>query len=263
MFVKSPYVLGLFVLAQTQYALTAPVASTSTRPLYETFPDYDGVTIYFSNLNDTIFGEDAASFDYHVVRDKRLSIESIQHLAKTQYSEDAHSVLLAVTNATLLGMVTAEQGANNTWLCNELGADMARHSVACDDINIMPTVWFEDEDAESDALVKRGRWTWIKHTAHYSSTVAMELLHRSLGNEVNSYFANSPRDFCEKLDGVRACLSWSQVERFDHYYARVMLEDALSVTDFNRYSVIAKNILGNQKRSLADVCFSDRPKGCT
>jgi hypothetical protein len=262
MFIKSiSSALGLFALAQTNRALAAPVASTTLRPLYETFPDYDGVTIYFSNLNDTIFGEDAESFDYHVARDKHLSIESIEHLAKIQYSEDAHSVLLAVTNATLLGMVTAEQGTNNTWLCNELGPDMARHSVACDGINIVPSAWFED--AKSDALTKRGRWTWIRHAAHISSSAAMEVLHRNLGNEVNSYFANSPRDFCDKLNGVRACLSWSQVERFDHYYARVMLEDAISQTDFNRYSVIAKNILSNQKRSLADVCFGDRPKGCT
>ncbi|KAK5116520.1 hypothetical protein LTR85_009145 [Meristemomyces frigidus] len=257
----STLLAGLSILAQlANNVVAAPV--DQILPLYETDEDGLGATIWFSHLNDTILGMDATELDYEVLSNKRASIDSILHLAGVHVTGDHESILVAVTNATLIGGVTDEQAANRTWLCNELGRERASHSPACDDIDVPAEPDWEYPEGDA-ALDKRSLWVWLRKTAHISSVAAMDILQSDLQDRATDYLKNSPRSLCDKLNGVRACLSWSKVESFQANYAAQMAGDALSDTDLGKYSVMAKGILGSKKRAGADVCFSDRPDGCT
>lgn len=167
--------------------------------------------------------------------------------------------------------MTAEQATNNTWLCNELSGNMAYTTQACEGIGLIEssgsTTEFEKRTIATDGLDRKrnakGRWSWVLSGAHLASQTAMEILQRSLQNDLYESFNKSPRSWCNAYNGVTACISWSAVEDWNHYYAQEMVGDALSVVDFNKKSAQANGVLSSRKRSTADVCLSNRAKGCT
>jgi hypothetical protein len=237
-----------------------PMNQELSRPLYEHEPQGTGVIVWFSNLNDTFFGESASDFDYYTGSNKEIAIESMQFLADNRRSGDHDMVLTAIVNATLLGHVTSEQGANKTWLCNELGQDMARHTTSCDNVHITPDP--QDEPDDTNSLEERSLFHWLRKSVHVSSIAAMDVLQSKLEDSAWDWMQNSPRAFCEAANSIRSCISWSKVEDFQHNYAAQFVTDALSDTDLNKYSVRAQDVLGKRKRSPVTVCISDRPKGC-
>jgi len=257
----------------------APTGSTTPTGLYEEAPQGQGKFYWLSNVTDTIFGEDATGFDYHMSLDHPGSIESIETYAEAFASGDPETLLLAFVNATASGTVTPEQGSNKTWLCNDLGVSMASQAEACQGIIVTEPIRYPvNGDAGVDEaegnLEKndiqerqpRSRWHWIVSGAHIAGEAAMEVVQRTLQADLYADFNKSPRSYCEVLNNVKACLSWSRVAPgFSHYYAQEMVTDALNVVDFNHKSAEAYNILntGSRKRALADVCLSNRPKNCT
>lgn len=256
-----------------------PFSSETPRALYEPAHQGQGTYYWLSQVTDTIFGEDATGFDYHMSLDDRGSIESIEAYAEAYASGDQDALLLAFVNATASGTVTAEQGSNKTWLCNNIGSSMASQAEACQGIVVTDPILYpadmemevnnDDGHSGNNSNEKRKpqtRWHWVVSGAHVAGEAAMEVVQRTLQADLYADFNKSPRSYCEVLDNVKACLSWSRVAPgFSHYYAQEMVTDALLGVDFNHKSAEAFNILntGSRKRALADVCLSNRPKHCT
>lgn len=254
----------------------ASVGSTAPANLYEDAPNAQGKFYWLSSVNDTIFGEDATGFDYHMSLEDPGSIESIETYAEAFTTGDQAALLLAFVNATASGTVTPEQGSNRTWLCNDLGSRMARQAQVCQGVIVMDPIRHpadtetevddDNVDLEIEKRRPQSRWHWVLSGAHLASKAAMEVVQRTLQADLYADFNKSPRSYYEVLDNVKACLSWSRVAPgFSHYYAQQLVTDALNVVDFNHKSAEAYNILntGSRKRALADVCLSNRPKHCT
>ncbi|KAG9557282.1 hypothetical protein KCU71_g6726, partial [Aureobasidium melanogenum] len=249
--------LGLTMLGRQFQASAMPLnSSTATSPLYDSGPDNYGVYIWILNVTSTVFGQDATNFDYHLAGESAPGVEAVHSFAAAfNANNDDEAILTTFLNATMAGTMTAEQAANRTWLCQELSGDMASTTQSCDGVDL----------TEPTALEKRGRgrFGWIASGAHISSKFAMEILQRSLESRIYDSFSHSPRSWCNAVNGVTACLSWSAVENWQHNYAVTLMSDALSYVDFDRFSAQANRAINGRKRGAADVCLSNRADGCT
>jgi hypothetical protein len=210
------------------------------------------VTIYLSDVTDTIFGENTENYDYIVHSDQDRAIESAHQFANAWTNGDEHDILVAFHNATMQGYMTPGQAADNQWLCTELYTSMQSQVEECKGIQKRDT-------PESVIIEARSRWPWSPSTSHVASQFAFNVLSSVLGSAIYANLPTSPRSVCDQ----GGCISWSKVETFSGNLAQQMVQDALSAQDLNRFSVEARGILGSRKRSGADVCLSNRPKGCT
>jgi hypothetical protein len=213
----------------------------------------DGPTsIFLSTVTDTIFGQDTDNYDYIVHSDSDRAIEASHQFADAWVSGNQHDILVAFRNATRQGYLTSEQASDKEWLCNELYSSMRSHVEECSGIEKRDTTGTIDIEA-------RSRWNWIRSGSHVATQFGFNVLAGVLGNAAYANLPTSPRSICDQ----GACISWSKIETFNGYFAQAMVDDGLSAVDLNRYSAQANGILGSRKRSGADVCLSNRPKGCT
>jgi hypothetical protein len=76
--------------------------------LWEILPGAEGITVWFSNITDTIYGQDATDFDYYLIGDSGnmrsfdAAIESVEHFAKVFPGGDADTVLIAFSTYSIL-----------------------------------------------------------------------------------------------------------------------------------------------------------------
>lgn len=241
-------------------ALAAPV-STSVEPTELDAGDVNtaGQVISISAVNETIFGQDSTRFDYFLTGHSLAATESIEVLASAISSGTEHDIVLAFLNSTMAGTMTTAQAADETWKCQELNDNMAYTVSICPN----PTSEASTGEDPTSMIEKRGRWSWIRSAKHVASNAAVQILYGALGNAAYANFPSSPRSWCNAANGGNACISWSNVENFQHYFAQSMVSDALSQVDFNSNSAQANGILGSRKRHAADVCISNRADGCT
>ena len=217
-----------------------------------------GQVISISAVNETIFGQDSTRFDYFLTGHSLAATESVEKLASAISTGTEHDIVLAFLNSTMAGTMTDAQAADDAWKCQELNDNMAYT------VSLCPDSTTEAVSDDSALLIeKRGRWSWIKSARHVASNAAVQILYGALGNAAYANFPSSPRSWCNAANGGNACISWSNVENFQHYYAQSMVSDALNQVDFNRNSAQANGILGSRKRHAADVCISNRADGCT
>jgi hypothetical protein len=241
-------------------ALAAPVStSVQSTKLDTSDVNAAGQIISISAVNETIFGQDSTRFDYFLTGHSLAATESVATLASAINTGTEHDIVLAFLNSTMAGTMTAAQAADDTWKCQELSDNMAYT------VSICPNPTSEESAGEDPAslIEKRGRWSWIRSAKHVASNAAVQILYGALGNAAYANFPSSPRSWCNSANGGNACISWSNVENFQHYFAQSMVSDALSQVDFNRNSAQANGILGSRKRHAADVCISNRADGCT
>ena len=218
-----------------------------------------GQIISISAVNETIFGQDSTRFDYFLTGHSLAATESIKTLASAISGGTEHDIVLAFLNSTMAGTMTAAQAADDTWKCQELSDNMAYTVSVCPN----PTSEGPTGEDPTSVIEKRGRWSWIRSAKHVASNAAVQILYGALGNAAYANFPSSPRSWCNSANGGNACISWSNVESFQHYFAQSMVSDALSQVDFNHNSAQANGILGSRKRHAADVCISNRADGCT
>ena len=241
--------------------LAAPIStSVGSTELDTSDVNAAGQIISISAVNKTIFGQDSTRFDYFLTGHSLAATESVDTLASAISSGTEHDIVLAFLNSTMAGTMTDAQAADETWKCQELSDNMAYTVSICPD----PTSEADAAAEDSTALIeKRGRWSWIRSAKHVASNAAVQILYGALGNAAYANFPSSPRSWCNAANGGNACISWSNVESFQHYFAQSMVSDALSQVDFNHNSAQANGILGSRKRHAADVCISNRADGCT
>jgi hypothetical protein len=76
--------------------------------LWEILPGAEGITVWFSNITDTIYGQDATDFDYYLIGDSGnmrsfdAAIESVEHFAKVFPRGDVDTVLIAFSTYSIL-----------------------------------------------------------------------------------------------------------------------------------------------------------------
>jgi hypothetical protein len=137
--------LGLALYANASVIPQAHLASQAG--LWEISPGAEGITVWFSNITDTIYGQDATDFDYYLVghsgnmRAFDAAIESVEHFAKVFPGGDADVVLIAFLNHSMLGMLSAEEAADKEWLCRELDCQMNEVAEACEGVEAPCSVW--------------------------------------------------------------------------------------------------------------------------
>jgi class 3 adenylate cyclase len=129
--------LGLAL--RTNAALTAQDQMASPAGLWEISPGAENITVWFSNITDTIYSQDATNFDYQLLGDGKMrdfdaAIESVEHFAQVFAGGDADAVLVAFSNHSMLGRLSAEEAANKEWLCRELDCLMNKVAEACEDV---------------------------------------------------------------------------------------------------------------------------------
>ncbi|KAK6008306.1 hypothetical protein QM012_000209 [Aureobasidium pullulans] len=246
--------IGIALYNQLPGARALPTAGVGPS-LFQESSEVPGAFIYLSSVSPTIFGAPATDFDYHVSPEPAMAIEAIQSYVSAVSSAVTDDVLTTFLNVTMAGTMTAEQAVDLHWKCNELSGDMAASVDSCASFNTV--------DKRAVDIEERSRWNWMRSASHVANQGAVQILYGALGNAAYANFPSSPRSWCNNADGSNACISWSAVETFTHYFAQQMVSDALSVTDFNRWSVQAQRILGSRKRAAADVCISNRADGCT
>lgn len=216
--------------------------------------------ISISAINATIFGQDSKRFDYLLTGHSLAACEALEKLAVVIGSGNEHGIVLAFLNATMAGTMTTAQAADGAWVCHELSNDMVYTVSFCPNPEPDDTT---DDSTPLNEIEKRSRWRWLKSGRHVASNAAVQILYGALGNAVYANFPSSPRSWCNSANGGNACISWSNVEKWQHYYAQSMVSDALSAVDFDHSSAQANGILGSRKRHAADVCISNRADGCT
>lgn len=236
-------------------ALAAPVASAD---LAARDPITGPEIILISGTNSTIFGQDATDYDYYLTGSSLAANEAVDKLASAVSTGTEHDILVAFLNSTMAGTMTAEQAGDDAWKCQELTQSMLYEISFCAN----PTD-AEVQGTSSTGIEKRSRWRWLRSARHVASNAAVQILYGALGNAAYANFPSSPRSWCNSANGGNACISWSNVESWNHYYAQTMVSDALSAVDFNHNSAQANGILGSRKRHAADVCISNRADGCT
>lgn len=118
--------------------------------LWEISPDGKGITVWVSNVTDTIFGEDAEDFDYYLGGDVENpgnmrhfdgSIQSVEHFAKVFNNGDPDALLIAVENVSMMGGLDAGRAADKAWLCMDLDCPMNRVAEACTKFQAPCSVW--------------------------------------------------------------------------------------------------------------------------
>jgi hypothetical protein len=135
-------------LSLAHYTTSSIAASIPKNPmisptgLWEIEPNAKGITVWFSNITDTIWGEDATGFDYYLngrhgnMRHFDGAIESVEHFANVWPGGDADTVLVAFQNYSMGGTLSAERAADKLWLCYELDCPMNRIAEACRDLKV-------------------------------------------------------------------------------------------------------------------------------
>lgn len=115
--------------------------------LWKISPGAKDITVWFSNITDTIWGEDATNFDYVLngnsgnMQHFESAIESVQYFARVWLDGDASTLLVAFHNYSLSGTLSAEQAADKQWLCYELGCPMNRIAEVCKDLDAPCPTW--------------------------------------------------------------------------------------------------------------------------
>ena len=110
--------------------------------LWEILPGAEGINVWFSNITDTIWGEDATDFDYILngrygsMRHFDSAIESVEHFAKVFPDGDPDAVLVAFRNYSMGGTLSAERAADKQWLCYELDCPMNKIAEAYRDLDV-------------------------------------------------------------------------------------------------------------------------------
>ena len=135
--------LGLALYTAIPTAASIPQNSMiSPTGLWEILPGAKGINVWFSNITDTIWGEDATGFDYYLngrsgdMRHFDSAIESVEHFAKVFHNGDPDTVLIAFHNYSMSGTLSAERAADKQWLCYELDCPMNKIAEACRDLNV-------------------------------------------------------------------------------------------------------------------------------
>jgi hypothetical protein len=135
-------------LSLALYTTSSTAASISQNPvmspagLWEILPDAKGINVWFSNITDTIWGEDATGFDYYLngrsgdIRHFDSAIESVEHFAKVFPESNPDTVLVAFHNYSMSGKLSAERVADKQWLCYELDCPMNKIAEACKDLDV-------------------------------------------------------------------------------------------------------------------------------
>lgn len=246
-------IITLAAAISQNVALAAPVASAE---LAARDASLAPKVISISSVTPTIFGQDATNYDYYLTGSSLAANEAVKKLASAVSIGTEHEILVAFLNSTMAGTMTAEQAGDDAWKCQELTQSMLDEISFC----LSST---DIQDAPSTGLEKRSRWRWIKSARHVASNAAVQILYGALGNAAYANFPSSPRSWCNSANGGNACISWSNVESWNHNYAMQMVSDALSAVDFNQDSAQANGILRSRKRYAADVCISNRADGCT
>lgn len=239
--------------------MAVPMQQSNDQPVFEVGPDGTGSFGWMSHVTDSIFGQDATDYDYQLISNVSGAAESMQAFAAAYSTGSEKDILVSFLNATMFGEMTEEQAADQQWLCQELEDDMAAAVNSCKDI---PRPVSESEDLEKTAPRPVGRYGWIRSGIAVSGEFAMEVLKADMSKKFKDHFNNNPRSYCDVVNSVRACFSYSKAENFNYNYAVGLLDDALHYVDFNKYSCLAKNAIGRKKRTGAVACFSNRPTGC-
>jgi hypothetical protein len=130
-------VLGLAL--GTNAAVNARDQIASPAGLWEISPDAEGITVWFSNITDTIYGQDATNFDCELMgdgnmRDFDAAFESVEHFAKVFAEGDAGAVLVTFSNHSMIGTLRAEEAADKEWFCRELDCPMNKVAEACEGV---------------------------------------------------------------------------------------------------------------------------------
>lgn len=105
--------------------------------LWEILPGAKGINVWFSNITNTIWGEDATGFDYYFngrsgnMRHFDSAIESVGHFANVFPDGDPDTVLIAFHNYSMGGTLSAERAADKQWLCYELDCPMNKVAEVC------------------------------------------------------------------------------------------------------------------------------------
>lgn len=240
-------------------AFAAPVSSPAEVSEYTpNDANAAGEIIRISGVNKTIFGQESTRYDYFLTGHSLAATQSVATLASAIDSGTEHDIVVAFLNSTMAGTMTNDQASDDVWKCQELSDHMVY------EVSLCPNPTTDQVPRDDSSLVeKRSRFAWVKSAKHVASNAAVNILYGALGNALYANFPSSPRSWCNSANGQNACISWSNVEKFNHDYARSLVSDALSSIDFNRYSAQANDILGSRKRHAADVCISNRADGCT
>ncbi|KAI5270993.1 hypothetical protein E4T47_05706 [Aureobasidium subglaciale] len=240
---------------------SSPIIETTSEianPLFETTPGTPGAIIYVSNVASTNFGAFTEKFDFPISPESAMAIEAVHSSATAVTSGDSHEILTTFLNTTMAGSLTYEQATNMEWKCNEISTLVANDIDICSSINISK----RSSNDESD-LSKRQLFNWLRSAKHVAWRASVQVLYGALGNALCDNFPYSPHFWCNNANGHNACVSWSNVENWSHDYAREMVADALIYVNFDRFSAQANRVLGSKNRHAADVCISNRAKGCT
>jgi hypothetical protein len=135
--------LSLGLLTTSSTAASIPQNSViSPTGIWEILPGAKGINVWFSNITDSIWGEDATDFDYYLngrssdMRHFDSAIESVEHFAKVFPEGDPDTVLIAFHNYSMSGTLSAERAADKRWLCYELDCPMNKIAEACKDLDV-------------------------------------------------------------------------------------------------------------------------------
>lgn len=135
-------------LSLALYTSSSTAASIPQNPmispagLWEILPGAKGINVWFSNITDTIWGEDVTDFDYYLngrdgnLRHFESAIESVEHFAKVFSEGGPDTVLVAFHNYSVGGTLSAERAADKQWLCYELDCPMNKIAEACKDLDV-------------------------------------------------------------------------------------------------------------------------------
>jgi hypothetical protein len=138
---------ALSLALYTTAAVIPQAHLASQAGLWEISPGAEGITVWFSNITDTIYGQDATDFDCYLIGDSGnmrafdAAIESVEHFAKVFPGGDALSVLMAFSNYSMLGILSAEEAADKEQLCRELDCPMSEIAEACEGVEALCSVW--------------------------------------------------------------------------------------------------------------------------
>ena len=142
--------LALYISSSTAASLPKdPVISPTG--LWEILPGAKGINVWFSNITDTIWGEDATDFDYYLngrsgdMKHFDSAIESVEHFARVFPEGAPDTVLIAFHNYSMGGTLSAERAADKQWLCYELDCPMNKIAEACRDLDVSCVVEGREE----------------------------------------------------------------------------------------------------------------------